>query len=130
MIDMGYLFKEIESADEPISDSEIDFLQVEYASRCMSGEGQVADQGTIAHRTVSIFLMCRKIDPSTIEGKPFEEQHLKNGYVYGFGGSVYTCHKCQSEMMGRIHAYPPYCDSTYEEWACPVCNKGGFGMSV
>ena len=58
-----------------------------------------------------------------------EEELKKDGFRYGFIGHHPTCQDCGHEMMGRIKAYPPYCDSTYEEWHCPACGNG-YGMSA
>jgi hypothetical protein len=109
---------------------EIDEMHVQFDERMKSGEGTICDPDTIAGRVVAIALMMRKIDPSTIEGKPHEANLIKEEFEYGFMGRHEECGKCGSEMMGRIHAYPPYCDSTYEEWSCPVCGKGGWGSSI
>lgn len=119
-----------EETDEVFTQSEIDVMHVEFDERMKSGEGTVACPETIAGRVVAIALMMHKIDPSTIEGKPFEEKLIREEFEYGFMDKHEECGKCGSEMMGRIKAFYPYCDSTYEQWSCPVCGKGGWSSSV
>lgn len=116
--------------DVVFSKDEIDEMHVTFDERMKSGEGTVACPETIAGRVVAMCLIMRKIDPSTIEGKPLEAKLIKDGFKYGFWNKRENCGKCGSEMMGRIKAFYPYCDSTYEQWSCPVCGKGGWSSSV
>lgn len=119
-----------EKTDEVFTQSEIDEMHITFDQRVLTPEGEFCGPITIAERVVAIALMMHKIDPSTIEGKPLEEKLIKEEFEYGFMDRHEKCGKCGSEMMGRIHSYPPYCDSTYEEWSCPVCGKGGWGASI
>jgi len=121
---------EREESDEIFTQSEIDAMHVKFDERMKSGEGTVADPETIAGRVVAMCLITRTIDPSTIDGKPLEAKLIADGFRYGFWNKHEKCHKCGSEMMGRIKSYYPHCDSTYEEWSCPVCGKGGWGSSI
>lgn len=120
---------EREKSDEVFTQSEIDAMHVKFDG-IPKDEMDYNGPETIAGRIVAIALMMHKIDPSTIDGKPLEAKLIKEGYKYGFWDKHEKCRKCGSEMLGRMHSYPPYCDSTYEEWSCPVCGKGGWGSSI
>jgi hypothetical protein len=120
---------EREKSDEVFTQSEIDEMYVKF-NEIPKPEIDYYGSETIAGRIVAMALIVHKIDPSTIEGKPLEEKLIKEEFEYGFMGKHEKCRKCDSEMLGRIHSYPPYCDSTYEEWSCPVCGKGGWGSSI
>jgi hypothetical protein len=132
---MDYIAKAIpiilkrEKSDEVFTQSEIDEMHAKF-NGISKPEMDYNGPETIAGRIVAMCLMMRKIDPSTINGKPLEAELIKEEFEYGFMGKREQCHKCDSEMMGRIHSYPPHCDSTYEEWSCPVCGKGGWGSSI
>ena len=126
---MDYIPKYIEKTKISFSKDEIDNMYVKFKERMDSRESTMASEEEIAYRVVEIARIEHKIDPDSIPGKPLEEQCKKDGYVYNFIGRHYGCDKCKTEMMGRIKAYPPYCDSTYEEWKCPKCGYG-FGMSA
>lgn len=118
-----------EKTDEVFTQSEIDEMHAKF-NGIPTSEMDYNGPEDIAGRIVAMCLMMHKIDPSTIEGKPLEAKLIEEGFKYGFWNKHEKCGKCGSEMMGRIKAYYPYCDSTYEEWSCPVCGKGGWGSSV
>ena len=132
---MDYIAKAIpiilkrEKSDEVFTQSEIDEMHAKF-NGIPQPEMDYHGPEDIAGRIVSIALMMHKIDPSTIKGKPFEEKLIKGGFKYGFWDKREKCRKCDSEMLGRMKSYPPYCDSTYEEWSCPVCGKGGWSASI
>jgi hypothetical protein len=78
---------------------------------------------------VRYFPSCFGFLKQRAKEKPHEIRLIKAGYVYGFIGKHEKCEKCGAEMLGQIKSYPPYCDSTYEQWHCPVCDFG-YSMSA
>lgn len=48
---------------------------------------------------------------------------------YGPDYNKHICKECGSELLRRVKSYPPYCDSTYEEFLCPNCGAG-FSQSI
>ena len=113
--------------DPPLTPDELEQIEAETKRRVAAGE--YADEDTIRSRATSLFKMDRKFDPESIEGLPNLEELKKDGFKYGFLTRHEKCPKCTTEMLGRIKTYPPYCDSSYEEWSCPKCGHG-YGMSV
>jgi len=67
-------------------------------------------------------LTCHK--DFSIDGSPLYTPRTEAELVHARFSPAYNnqkCGQCGGRMYRAVNSYPPYCDSTFEEFECPVC---------